>query len=226
MELIQAIIRRKLLFNQNNSILGHKAEKIFRESSLIKCRLEKYFGRSIHTIEKVHGKKTDNLILFDDNSFVSIQNKKIKEIGGRGLSVDRRSLDKCFSQDINLLLGKLCLEKNISQNEKYLLKRKLENQDLKPFLEKIFTGNILKPQHFIFMQSHNLINYQLYSLETQKLMEYLNNNIQIDVKNTCLYLGQNIYLQRKGGKKKDKKYQDIQTKFIITKDILDISQKI
>lgn len=226
MEFVQAIIRRKLLLNINNSILGNQAEKIFRENLIIRNSLENYFGKSIHTIEKIHGKKTDNLILFKNNSFVSVQNKRIKEIGGRGLSVDRRPINKCFNSDINLLLGKLCIEKNISNEEKFLLKRKLQNENIYPFIEKVFLGSVLKPQYFIFMQSDNLFYHKLFIIDTNKLINHFIDNIDIQVKNTCLYLNKNIYLQRKGSKKYDKKFQDIQTKFIIDKDILNISQNI
>jgi len=225
MELIQSVIRRRLLL-LNNSTIGHQAEKIFRENIVIKEKLKCFFQKNIHSIEKVHGKKTDNLILFEDNSFVSVQNKKIKWIGGRGLSVDRRPLEKCFSPDINTLLGKLCLDKNISNNEKFLLTRKLEKQEVETFIRKVFLGKVLSPHYFIFMQSEKLFSFNLFLLKSDVLLDFLINNINVEVKKTCLSLGKNIYLQRKGSLKNDKKYHDIQTKFIVSQEILDFCQKL
>ena len=36
---------------------GFKAENIFRTDELIKCKLEKYFGKKIISLHKIHGKK-------------------------------------------------------------------------------------------------------------------------------------------------------------------------
>ena len=70
------------------------------------------------------------------------------------------------------------------------------------------------------------LSWTLYILSLHKLLSFFKNNMDIQVKNTCLHLNKNIYLQRKGGIKNDKKYNDIQTKFVIDENILQFCYKI
>ena len=76
---------------------GYRAEDIFRTDKKIKCNLEKYFGKNIRSIAKIHGKKYDSKIYFEDGSIVNIQNKKIENLGGRGDSFDRRHIKNTFT---------------------------------------------------------------------------------------------------------------------------------
>ena len=55
---------------------GFKAENIFRTDETIKCKLEEYLGKKISSLHKIHGKKYDTKIYFEDGSSINIQNKK------------------------------------------------------------------------------------------------------------------------------------------------------
>lgn len=89
---------------------GFKAEDIFRTDNLIKCSLEKYFGKNIISLNKIHGKKYDTKIYFEDESSINIQNKKIENLGGRGDSFDRRHIKNTFNnQSIKKYLTLLTL---------------------------------------------------------------------------------------------------------------------
>ena len=84
---------------------GFNAEDIFRTDELIKCKLEKYFEKKIISLHKIHGKKYDTKIYFEDDSSINIQNKKIENLGGRGDSFDRRHIKNTFNnQDIRKYL--------------------------------------------------------------------------------------------------------------------------
>lgn len=89
---------------------GFIGEDIFRTDEAIKCRLEKYFGKTIISFEKIHGKKYDSKIYFEDGSSKNIQNKKIEGLGGRGDSFDRRHIKNTFkNEDIRRYLTLLTL---------------------------------------------------------------------------------------------------------------------
>ena len=47
-------------------------------------------------LNKIHGKKYDTKIYFEDGSSVNVQNKKIENLGGRGDSFDRRHIKDTF----------------------------------------------------------------------------------------------------------------------------------
>jgi hypothetical protein len=67
---------------------------------------------------------------------------------------------------------------------------------------------------------------EIFMISTEKLFDYLKKNIAIRVCNTCLHLSKNIYLQRKGGGSKDKAPDDIQAKFSINQDIINLCDKV
>ena len=86
------------IYSKNSLIAksGFKAEDIFRTDTLIKSALEKYFEKNIISLNKIHGKKYDTKIYFEDGNFINIQNKKIENLGGRGDSFDRRHIKDTF----------------------------------------------------------------------------------------------------------------------------------
>ena len=91
--------------NSSTAKSGFKAEEIFRTDKLIKCKLEKYFGKKIISLDKIHGKKYDTKMYFEDGTILNIQNKKIENLGGRGDSFDRRHIKNTFkSQEIRKYL--------------------------------------------------------------------------------------------------------------------------
>ena len=56
---------------------GFNAEKYFQNNTDIKNSLQNYFNKPINRIDTVSGrKKSDSKIIFEDGTFVHIQNKK------------------------------------------------------------------------------------------------------------------------------------------------------
>jgi hypothetical protein len=91
--------KNKLEMISKNSLIaksGYKAEEFFRTNIDIKQSLENYFNSNIINMNKIHGEKYDTIIIFDNDTKLNIQNKKIENIGGRGDSFDRRHIKNTF----------------------------------------------------------------------------------------------------------------------------------
>jgi hypothetical protein len=73
-------------------------------------------------------------------------------------------------------------------------------------------------------------NIEIYIISSLKIIEFIEKTIIIDIKSrmnaTCLHLSPFIYLQRKGGSKKDKSPNHIQAKIKFTEEILNLGDKI
>lgn len=73
--------------------------------------------KKIISLHKIHGKKYDTKIYFEDDCSINIQNKKIENLGGRGDSFDRRHIKNTFNnQHIRKYLTLLTLIRK-SKNE-------------------------------------------------------------------------------------------------------------
>lgn len=221
---------------------GFKAEEIFRTDANIKNSLEKHFKKSIKKIIKApHGEKYDNIIIFEDESNYKIQNKKFLNFGGRGDSFDRRHIKKTFNNRyIRKYLTRLTLDRRTKrttsmskeQKEDFISLCNKNLDDIKQYLKKTLIGtDENKNEYWCFMKTDkDLSKKQLHLIESEKLYNFLEKNINIDIKlrnnGTRLHLSKYIALQRKGGGKTDHAPNHIQAKLTITKDLLDMCDQI
>lgn len=221
---------------------GFKAEEIFRTDVNIINSLEKHFKKSIKKIIKApHGEKYDNIIIFEDESNYKIQNKKFLNFGGRGDSFDRRHIKKTFNNRyIRKYLTGLTLVRRTKrttsmskeQKEDFISLCNKNLDDIKQYLKKTLIGtDENKNEYWCFMKTDkDLSKIQLHLIESEKLYNFLEKNINIDIKlrnnGTRLHLSKYIALQRKGGGKTDHAPNHIQAKLTITKDLLDMCDQI
>lgn len=220
---------------------GFKAEEIFRTDKEIKTALETYFKLIIDLIEKIHGKKYDTLITFNNNTKVNIQNKKIETLGCRGDSFDRRHIKNTFENPfIRKYLTLLSLIRK-SKTETFMTKEQKQDfinlcncnlNDVKQYIKKTLIGENGEENNYwcIMKTDKNFNKIELYVLSSLKLYEFICGSIKIDIKmkknGTCLHLSPYISLQRKGGGNTDNSPNHIQAKFKITQDILNLCDKI
>jgi hypothetical protein len=213
---------------------GFKAEEIFRTRLDINNALTIYFDKPLKVIVKAkHGAKYDNEIIFNDGTRIKVQNKKFKELGGRGDSFDRRHISKTFNNQLiidNLTLLSLIKPQNMSDEKKDEFQTLCTNnfEDITQYLKKTLIGeNLNKNDIWVFMEADGeFSNIKLYIIDSDKLYTFIEKSINISVKKTCLHISPYIYLQRKGGDKKDHSPNDIQAKLKITKELLDICTQI
>ena len=221
---------------------GFKAEDIFRTSELIKCKLEKYFGKKIISLHKIHGKKYDTKIYFEDGSSINIQNKKIENLGGRGDSFDRRHIKNTFNNQyirkyltLLTLIRKSKTETLMSEGQKIDFMKLCNNNldDISQYTKKTLIGedNTEMNDYWCIMKTNKTFtNMELYIISSKKLFEFIEQTIKIDIKlkknGTCLHLSPYIALQRKGGGNTDPSPNHIQAKFKITQEILNLCDKL
>jgi len=213
---------------------GFDAEEMMTKQENIKVSLEAYFEKPIKTITKMdcrpHPKKSDIKIEFDDGTYCSAQVKNTataaatcasSKMIGRGFSIDRRDVDKMCpeSPELTETLMAVCLrDKN---NERKTV--------CKSVGEKVLLQNILgseestQPHYFIKTESDRVTS-EIKKMDicsrdvfTGKLVDTLYETAVS--KKTCVHLSPNIYLQRKGGTKGEKRPNQIQTKMRLTPDV-------
>lgn len=220
---------------------GFKAEDIFRTDELIKCKLEEYFRKKINSLDKIHGKKYDTKIYFEDNSSINIQNKKIENLGGRGDSFDRRHIKNTFNnQEIRKYLTLLTLirksknETLMSEEQKKDFTKLCNNNldDIAQYIKKTLIGENTEVNDYwcIMKINKTFTNMELYIISSKKIFEFIKQTIKIDIKlkknGTCLHLSPYIALQRKGGGNTDHSPNHIQAKFKFTQEILNLCDKL
>jgi len=189
---------------------GNKAQVLMTANSQVKSLLQEYFTKSIESIVELPGrKKTDLIIRFADSSVAKCQLKHGKG-DGRGHSVDRRSLTNFPLDDTGKeLLSNVCLKKGTN--------RPIVNNPL-TLIPLILLGveEDAKPTHFICVRFDPTTDELLYLsiATTEKVIEKLQERTYtaINPKRTCVHISPDMYLQRKGGGKKDSRPDDIQTK--------------
>ena len=220
---------------------GFKAEDIFRTNLSIQSVLETYFRKKITSFHKIHGKKYDTTILFEDGSSIHIQNKKIEGLGGRGDSFDRRHIKDTFINPfIRKYLTKLTLirekktetEMDISQKLDFIQLCNHHLDDIHQYIQKTLVGEEPEQNHYwcIMKTTSSFANIELYIISSKSLMAFIKNSINIDIKlkknGTCLHLSPYIALQRKGGGKTDHSPNHIQAKFKFTSEILALCNRL
>lgn len=211
---------------------GFNAEEMMTKQENIKVSLEAYFEKPIKTITKMdcrpHPNKSDIKIEFDDGTSYSAQVKNIStatatatKMNGRGFSIDRRDVDKICpeSPELTETLKAVCLRDKT--NERRIVDKIAG--------EKVLLQNILgieestQPHYFIKTESDRVTS-EIRKMDicprevfTGKLVDTLYETAIS--KKTCVHLSPNIYLQRKGGTKGEKRPNQIQTKIRITPDV-------
>jgi hypothetical protein len=221
--------------NSQTAKSGFKAEDIFRTDETIQTALETYFGKKIVSLNKVHGKKYDTQLIFQDGSKVNIQNKKIERLGGRGDSFDRRHIRDTFqNQFIRKYLTLLTLYRNTKTSTTMSVEQKRDFiqlcnhhlDDVRQYISKTLIG----PEHdanqywCIMKTNKTFSKKEIYMISSDTLTNFIDQTIHIDIKmktnGTCLHLSPYIALQRKGGGNTDHSPNHIQAKFKITEEII------
>jgi hypothetical protein len=220
---------------------GFKAEDIFRIDPLIKLALEKYFEKNITSLNKIHGKKYDTKIYFEDGSNVNIQNKKIESLGGRGDSFDRRHIKDTFINPmirkyltLLTLIRKTKTETLMSETQKLDFIKLCNNNldDIKQYIKKTLIGeeNEINNYWCIMKTDKTFTNKEIYIIQSETMIKFIEQTIKIDIKlkknGTCLHLSPYIALQRKGGCETDHSPNHIQAKLKFTQEILNLCNKI
>jgi hypothetical protein len=189
---------------------GFQAEKRLCELPQVKSYLETYFAKPIQKLELVPGKKkSDLLVVFQDETRAKIQNKDGKG-NGRGWSADRRCVDKMpVCEAGKTLLRNICLkkaaERPVAMRPPNLIGDLLLGSDEET-----------KPTHFTHTEFHKesgeLLALSIVPAPT--VIQTLNEKAypQLLAKRTCVHISPLLYLQRKGGGSKDHAPDDIQLK--------------
>lgn len=187
---------------------GNKAEDILCNSLDLLDKLgAQYFKKKIVKCEKLIRKKSDHRLTFEDGSSTTIQLKSGNG-GGRGWSFDRRDvMNMPTNESFKELLNVVCLK---SGSE-----RKTVSND-KSLLSSLFLGDeeISKPQHFVHIIVKDGAVSSLSACPASLFIDTIVRDMyeNCEAKRTCVHLTPLVYLQRKGGGKKDHSPGDIQAK--------------
>ena len=208
--------------NSLTAHVGRNAEKMLCIQSNIKLAFEKHYGKLIESMREITGnKKADFLITFVDGTYALLQNKDGACSGtGRGHSVDRRSVDLLgHTPEFLQTLQVVCLKRGDYRYKKGV-PREGDEKLTKEVSQKCMNDCILgtdeatMPTGFTHTTSKNGVITSLSIATATDVMAKLSSTLYdtMQSKRTCIWLSDQIYLQRKGGAKKDKKADDIQMK--------------
>lgn len=198
---------------------GNIAEKILCQQTTAHLAL----GVSA-IIQAPHGKKTD--AIGDSTYRYQLKNVDRTSDTYRGHSVDRRSWSEFVkvvsSTHMRAALFEITKKKDGKVERGYL--RKLfpaamgSIEESRAIVERALMGedDAYKPTHFLStrLNSENTEIIALAICPAAKLIEHLCGTLYEHPQpvDTCIRLGPNIYLQRKGGDKNDSRADEIQTK--------------
>ena len=197
---------------------GFKAEQTICSQEDVKKSFELYFEMEIEEISCIKNrKKSDIKLRFKKGSETTIQNKDGNG-GGRGWSVDRRKVDTYNDEQLTTLLKTLCLKQG---TDKPVVSADISKQ----VINKCMLG--IEEEYYPKYFTHTKMDKKTGTIillgicPTDKLMAFLYNEIYhvMVAKRTCVHLSPNFYLQRKGGGKTDHAPDDIQMKFMFTKNV-------
>ena len=199
---------------------GFRAETLFCTLPSIKLALQEFFQIGIKSIKPAPSrKKTDIIIVFDDDTSVNIQNKN--GMNARGFSIDRRRVGLLTKiPDCETLLRNVCLKEG---DDRPLV----DIEESRSILKRAVLGSegIYRPDfftHTVVSSEGEIVHLSICCVED--FMEKLEGELyeQMVPKKTCVHLSPSIYLQRKGGGSADHAPNDIQIKWkqgTIVKDI-------
>lgn len=209
-----------LMGNSKNSLVaknGFRAEVELCSQKKLKLPFELHFKKPIKSLTRIHRKKSDIKIEFEDGTNTTIQNKD-GDGKGRGWSVDRRKVEAFDNEQLTTLLKTKCLKQGTE----------------KPIISDNISKNVIKmcmlgkneeecPKYFTHTKSDkitgNIISMSI--CDTDTLMAFIYGGIYkvMEPKRTCVHLSPNCYLQRKGGGKNDANPDNIQMKFKFTEAV-------
>jgi hypothetical protein len=191
---------------------GNHAESLLCSQESVRQWLTTYFGKPVRSIEKIPGhKKSDNRVLFEDNSSVRIQNKDGTG-NGRGWSIDRRDVDKVTSNtELHTLLRSICVARGKGTDRPTVPKQP-------NLLQLVLLGS--EPEFAPEYVTHTTLNASgtdVASLDICPIDRFLEGfekemHTTMVVKRTCVHASPSLYFQRKGGQKGEGKPDQIQTK--------------
>ena len=212
-DFLQPVCSKNALVAKN----GLRAEMTICLQENIKQSLELYFNSSIKCLTRIHGKKYDIIIEFENGTKTKIQNKD-GDGKGRGWSVDRRKVESFKDEQLIKLLKTLCLKQGTE-------KPVISNNISKNVINMCMLGVIEEeyPKYFTHTKSNkitgNIISMSICNTDT--LITFIHKELYnvMETKRTCVHLSPNCYLQRKGGGKKDFNPDNIQMKFKFTEEI-------
>ena len=178
---------------------GNNAEQLFCNSPVVKGSLEKHFNKPINTMTVIPGKKkSDILVNFLDGSAANIQLKS--GLGnGRGWSADRRALTCAPYTDasFNTLLGNVCLKRDKSLPRPQVTRPPTL---IRPLLCGEEEATI--PTHFAHVVFGEAGAHDSLGIATteQVVAAFESEAYPVLIaKRTCVHIGPQMYLQRKGG---------------------------
>jgi hypothetical protein len=198
---------------------GNRAEHIFCTSlNVVKCLAEQYFGEEIIKAEVIKGgKKSDILLTFADGTHATAQLKNGTG-GGRGWSFNRQVLENLQTDDsVKSLLKTVCLkgggERNVVPNDKAFIERMIKGEEEQT-----------KPQHFFHTTMKDGKIQSISACPADKFIESVMKDAYESClpKRTCVHLSPLVYLQRKGGGKKDHSPNHIQAKLRAMPDCMTV----
>lgn len=209
-----------LPINSKNSMIaknGFKAEDSICSQEDVKKALENYFDSHIKCLTRIHGKKSDIKIEFENGTVTTTQNKD-GEGKGRGWSVDRRKVEGFGDETLMTLLKTLCLKQG---TEKPVVSADLSKTVLQMCLLGAKAED--RPNYFTHTKSDKstgkIISVGICRTDTLMAFMYQELYKVMEPKRTCVHLSPNCYLQRKGGVKKDANPDNIQMKFRFTEAV-------
>ena len=209
-----------LMGSSRNSLVaknGFRAEVAICSQENIKQSLELYFNSPIKCLTRIHGKKYDIKIVFENGTETTTQNKD-GDGKGRGWSVDRRKVEAFKDEQLTTLLKTLCLKQG---TEKPIISDNISKNVINMCILGVTEEEY--PKYFTHTKSDkstgNIISMSI--CPTDKIIAFLYNEIYpvMEPKRTCVHLSPNCYLQRKGGGKKDANPDNIQMKFRFTESV-------
>ena len=204
---------------------GNNAETLFCIDLNIKEKLEKFFDKTINTMYKLHGKKSDIVIFFTDGSSVNIQLKN--STGGkvnRGHSFDRRYIsDFPASSDFKDLFRAICLK-----NGKDAIPTGTK-AEFGTMIDVCLGGNEHTPDYFIHTETNGCVFTSLSVIFRNDFFSFLKNSCYdtVDIYKcsgkklrTTIVISPHLYFQRKGSTKTDVHANHIQGKLKFSSAIL------
>jgi len=186
------------------ALAGNRAESFLTKSTQALIWFEDYFKKRITSQEKVPGHtKTDIKLTFIDGTFANLQLKSGTG-GGRGWSVHRNKLDT-YPVNVQSLLDNVCLKKKGDRPDVPLVAADIT---------KLFLGESDSPTHYLHMSLKNNEIDTMSICTTENFIGAICKDLYPNYlpKRTCVHISPLMYLQRKGGGKKDGRPNDIQLK--------------
>jgi hypothetical protein len=186
---------------------GNLAERLLCDSLTIKTAFSTFFSEE-GTVKMVGGRKKSDIQFVGASKTIPIQNKN-GNLSGRGHSVHRSNLNVLVEDHTaRTLIQSVCLTK---KNERPHVTGEISRE----IVRRCMFGSGNAPEYFTHTKIVGGQISELWICKSDSLRDAVMADIYelMLVKRTCVHLSPAIYLQRKGGGKKDHSPEDIQIKF-------------